>query len=268
MGVSKKEIKRQNEERLGEETCNNFGTRMKIVKYNGARDIVVEFQDEYKEKIHTSYKDFIIRNVRNPYDKSVFNIGCLGVGDYKTKENGKMTKCYITWFNMLMRCYDPYYINKHTSYIDCFVCDEWLNFQNFAKWFYENYYEVKEDRMELDKDILCKGNKIYSPQTCVFVPKRINTLLVKNDVNRGEYPIGVYYYKRTNKLKIQCSIYKNNKKKRISLGYFPLNKPFQAFTCYKQFKESYIKQVANEYKDKIPQKLYDAMYSYKIEIND
>lgn len=42
----------------------------------------------------------------------------------------------------------------------------------------------------------------------------------------------------------------------------------EAFYSYKNFKERYIKQVANEYKDKIPQKVYDAMYRYEIKITD
>ena len=79
------------------------------------------------------------------------------------------------------------------------MTDEWLNFQNFAEWYEKNYYEIPGEIMCLDKDILIKRNKTYSPETCVFVSNRINNLFVKNDYNRGEYPIGVNLYKRTNK---------------------------------------------------------------------
>ena len=123
--------------------------------------------------------------------------------------------------------------------------------------------------MHLDKDILCKGNKIYSPETCIFVPNNINILFVKRDKMRGEYPIGVNYHKQHKKLYVSCGIInKDNKHKQKFLGLFPLDKPFQAFYTYKQFKENYIKQVADEYRDLIPQKLYEAMYSYEVEIND
>ena len=165
---------------------------------------------------------------------------------------------------MLERCYDPYRLNKYPTYIDCYVCDEWLCFQNFAEWFYQNYYEIENERMHLDKDILVKGNKIYSPETCVFVPNRINTLFVKQQRKRGEYPIGVSPHKRADVLQASCNI----SEKQEYLGRFSLNKPFQAFTCYKNYKENYIKKVADEYKNLIPSELYEALYKWEVEIND
>ena len=120
--------------------------------------------------------------------------------------------------------------------------------------------------MCLDKDILFKGNKIYSPDTCVFVPNRINNLFTKRQNDRGEYPIGVYYHK--SKFNPQCSIYAdfNKKYKQKHLGTF--DTPEEAFHKYKKFKEQYIKEVAEEYKDLIPTKLYEAMCKYVVEIND
>ena len=153
---------------------------------------------------------------------------------------------------MLKRCYNSYCLNKQPTYTDCYVCELWHCYQNFAKWYEKEIYECKDEKMCLDKDILIKGNKIYSPETCVFVPNRINVLFTKSNKIRGEYPIGVNYCKRGNKLQVNCNIYENGKKKQKHLGYFPLNKPFQAFTCYKEFKENYIKQVADEYKNLIP----------------
>ena len=256
------------EKRLGEERRNTFGTLMKIVEYKDALDIWVEFQDEHKEKVHTTYQNFKRGGVKNPYDKEVCGVGYYGVGKYKASDNGKLTDAYEIWKSMLTRCYDPYFINKEPTYIDCYVCEEWLNFQNFAKWFYENVYNCNNERMSLDKDILIKGNKVYSPETCMLVPQRINMLFVKRDAKRGEYPIGVHYHKGNGKLMVRCGVFENGRTKRIYLGSFPLDKPFQAFYAYKTFKENYIKQVADEYKDLIPTKLYEAMYAYEIEIND
>ena len=87
---------------------------------------------------------------------------------------------------MLRRCYDEKLHKKYPTYIDCKVCEEWLNFQNFAKWYYNNYYEIENEKICLDKDILHKGNKIYSPDNCVFVPNNINVLFVKSDKSRGD----------------------------------------------------------------------------------
>ena len=102
----------------------------------------------------------------------------------------------------------------------------------------------------------------------IFVPQRINKMFTKTDKLRGEYPIGISYHKRDEVFEVSCSIYENNKKISKYLGRFPLNRPFQAFTCYKNFKENYIKQIADEYKDLIPIKLYNALYLYEVKIND
>lgn len=270
MPLSKEKLEQQKQDRLGEINYNKFGTPMKIVEYEDSRNIIVEFQDKYKTKIKTKYIYFKNGGVKNPYDKETCNIGYHGVGKYKGYIKGKCTKAYQSWNDMLIRCYDPYYLNKYPSYINCYVCKEWHNFQNFAEWYEENYYECNGERMCLDKDILVKGNKIYSPETCVIVPNRINVLFTKKQNHRGKYPIGVTYIKRDDKLSVCCNIFDKEKQKPKSkfLGHFPTSKPFQAFYAYKIFKENYIKQVADEYKDFIPKKLYDALYKYEVEIND
>ena len=268
----RKDLEKARNERLGEISISLEGYEMKIIEYNNYTDIVVEFQDEYKAKVHTTYQHF--KNdkwVKNPYHPRVFGVGYFGQGKYEAQKNKKKNKVYQVWMSMLQRCYDPYYINEHLTYIDCYVCKEWHNFQNFAKWYEENYYECNNERMELEKDILIKNSKIYSPETCVFVPRRINILFVKQQRKRGKYPIGVHeaYCGKILKLYTHCSTFnKENGRKDVFLGYFPLNEPFHAFYTYKIFKENYIKQVADEYKDLIPQRLYDAMYKYEVEIND
>ena len=255
-------------DRTGEEGYNREGILMRIVEYKNTNDILIEFQDKYKAMVHTNYQAFKKGSVKNPYHPSVFNIGFLGIGKHKAEEKGKQIKAYKVWLKMLQRCYDPYYLNEHPTYIDCYVCEEWHNFQNFGEWWEYNVYNCNNEKICLDKDILVKGNKVYSPETCIIVPERINLLFVKKDANRGDYPIGVDEW--SNKingdkwLKVRCSTLE----KRKHLGYFPLNRPFQAFYTYKQFKEKYIKQIADEYKEFIPKKLYDALYKYEVEIND
>ena len=267
--MGRKLIDRTGEIKTNKTSLGNY--KMKIIKCDEYSDIVVEFQDKHKTIVHTNYNSFKNGIVKNPYHPSVFGIGYLGQGKYKSRgEDGNKTKAYSYWQRILERCYNPYFINEHLTYIDCFVCDEWHNFQNFAEWFYKHYYEIENERMELDKDILFKGNKVYSPKTCIFVPQRINVLFTKNDTNRGKYPIGVSSRNDRNKLLASCCVFDEIKGKKIQkrLGLFPLDKPFQAFYVYKQFKENYIKQVANEYKNLIPKKLYDALYRYEVEIND
>lgn len=190
-------------------------------------------------------------------------IGSVGKGKYNSIKD---SKAYRVWKGMLDRCYNEKHRNKYKTYIDCEVCEEWLNFQNFTEWFYENYYEIEGEEMHLDKDILIKGNKTYSPDTCIFVPKRINSLFTKCDRARGNLPVGVRYRRDTNKYRVECSTQKNRVKHRVSLGQYDTVE--EAFKVYKQFKENYIKEVAEEYKHKIPVKLYEALINYKVEITD
>ena len=117
--------------------------------------------------------------------------------------------------------------------------------------------------MCLDKDILIKGNEIYSPETCIFVPQKINTLFCSSKSSRGSLPIGVTYEKRYDTYVARCN---DGNKNTISLGSF--NTPNEAFEKYKEYKECLIKSMADKYKLYIPKELYDAMYRYKVEIND
>ena len=117
--------------------------------------------------------------------------------------------------------------------------------------------------MCLDKDILYKGNKIYSPKNCVFAPNNINTLFISCNSKRGDFPIGVTFNKRDKIFIAQC----NDKTGRKHIGRFS-NAEDAFYKGYKPFKEHYIKEVAEDYKDQIPQNLYNAMYNYKIEITD
>ena len=246
-------------QRLNEINYNNFGTPMKIIEYKSNKNITIEFQDEYKVKRNTDYRCFKRGGIKNPYDKEVCGVGCIGEGKYDSKFH---KKAYRYWSYMIKRCYDPYELNKRPTYIDVYVCDEWLNFQNFAEWFYDNYYECNGLKMSLDKDILVKGNKIYSPNTCIFVPMNINDLFTKTDAKRGEYPIGVSPLRE--KLEVQC--HNGNKNKYI--GLFEKNQIREAWLCYKLNKELVIQSVADEYKELIPKELYEALYKYEVKIND
>lgn len=254
-------------DRTGEVNYNNFGSKMIIIEYRKAIDIDIYFPKYNWTAENVQYGNFKKGNVACPYERSIYGVGYLGEGKYKIWENGKQTKCYKVWCSMLQRCYDSKYKEKHLTYIDCEVCEEWLCFQNFAEWYYNNYYEVEGERMHLDKDILVKGNKIYSPDNCIFVPERINTLFTKCNKSRGNYLIGTSLF-FNGKYVAHCSLIdpKTGKSKYKHLGYYTTQQ--EAFNVYKQFKEKNIKQVAEYYKDQIPQKLYNAMYNYKVEITD
>ena len=244
-------------EREGEFFKTKDGDTCTIINYINNKEIYVAFESKRDNIIKTNYGNFQKKLISNPFSKTTFGKGYLGVGDYKCyNKNNQPTKEYACWLGLFNRCYGK----RESVYKECSICEEWHCFQNFAKWFDENYYEVENEKMALDKDIKVKGNKIYSPDTCIFVPQRINNLIEKCNKSRGNLPIGVT--KQGKKYKAQC----NTLEKHVHIGMY--NTQEEAFESYKNFKEKYIKEVAKQYKEKIPFSLYEALINYKIEIND
>lgn len=253
-------------DKTGEKRTNNFGSEMIITEYRKYSDIDIYFP-EYDWIIkNQKYGNFKLGNLKCPYERRTFGVGYLGEGKYKTSENKKHTRVYDTWVNMLNRCYNKEFHKRRPTYTNCEAYNDWLCFQEFGKWDEDNYYKIEGETMCLDKDILVKHNKIYSPDTCIYVPQIINVLFERSNKSRGNLPIGLA--PRGNKYEVSCSIYDFEKRKRktMHLGYYDTKE--KAFQVYKQYKESHIRKVADYYKNKIPQKLYDAMYNYQVSIND
>ena len=253
-------------DRKGEENYNSFGSKMVIKEYRKRVDIDIYFPDYNWTFEHTTYQKFKKGEIKCPYEPRTFSVGYLGEGKYKTRENGKNTNEYKIYHSMLQRCYDLKYQEKHTTYKGCKVEEFLLNFQNMGKWIEDNYYEVPGEIMCLDKDILYKGNKVYSRDTCIFVPQRINTLFTKRDNDRGENPIGVSPTSSGN-YQAYCN---NGYNKKIYLGTYSTKE--EGFRVYKQYKEKVIKEVIDSYEGKIPEPFYSklktAMYNYEVEIDD
>ena len=256
-------ISRKNE-RFGEEQFNNQGCLMKIIKYNNSKDVVIEFQDEYKSIVHATYQAFISGTVKNPYYPSVCNIGIIG-NKYPASINKKLLKENIAWRSMIERCFDKKIKDDYPTYNNVTCCEEWLLYENFYEWIHlQSNYEkwLNGDCWAIDKDIIAKGNKIYSPEMCSLVPKNVNGLFVKKDQCRGGLPIGVRKHGKHFRATYSCN------GKNVNIGTFFT--PEEAFFAYKTYKENYIKQVAQEEFDKgnITQKCYEAMMRYEVEITD
>jgi len=108
---------------------------------------------------------------------------------------GKRYFCplYAAWRSMLRRCYTEDYHNRHPTYADCAVCEDWHVFSVFRAWAVSQDWQDKQ----LDKDILCPGNKVYSAETCVFVTNSVNNLLSGHAKWSGDEPVGVYHHRDT-----------------------------------------------------------------------
>lgn len=245
--------------KIGETNYNFYGSKMTIIEFVDCKNVTIKFDNGYIMK--TRYSEFKSGDIKNPYDKRVFGVGYHGIGTYKVSIKQKHTIQYHYWYDMLKRCYDKRYTDKHTTYKKITVCEEWHNFQVFSKWFDDNYYTVEGQRMELDKDIINPTSTQYNPDNCSFVPKIINTLFVKpNSENKSrDLPLGVEKYSEYK--------YVARVSKRID-GTRDTYKGFlnyvDAFKKYKEVKEDYIKEMADRYKDYIPEPLYKALYRYEV----
>ncbi|USL89347.1 HNH homing endonuclease 2 [Bacillus phage vB_BceH_LY2] len=251
-------MRSKKEERIGQVVVSKEGYRMVCKDYVNANRVLVSFENGCESWV--PWSRFAQGGIPNPYHPSVCGTGYTGKGKYTVRdEEGDICKAYTTWSSMLHRCYYTHSSFIKPSYKNCYVDEKWHNYQNFAEWFYTNYYEIEGEVMHLDKDILVKNNNVYSADTCIFAPKRVNACFIKTP-KRGTYPIGVS--KLGKKFKSQLHI--NGKVTHI--GCFSTVE--EAFNSYKKEKEKYIKNVAEEYKDKIPHILYTAMFNYKVTLDD
>ena len=240
---------------------------MRIVECNKNSDIVVEFQDEHRAKVHTNYSNFKRGLVKNPYYPMVYKVGIAG-NKYKTvDENSKSTREYMTWYHIIQRCYSDRLKEKQPAYKDIKVCSDWLYYENFYEWLhsqpnFDKWYYGK--RWAVDKDILVKGSKIYSPETCCLIPQNVNCLFLKREAERGEYPIGVRYTNDGFTAVCRDPFLDRS----VEIGCY--STPEKAFYAYKKYKENIIKQVAQIEFDNgnITKECYEAMINYEVEITD
>ena len=236
----------------------------KVLKYNDSANVEIQF-------LKTGYETSVqLTNIRNGYVKdlhlpSVYGVGILGT-KYPSKVNGVITKEYDLWRSMLKRCYSDNYKKKNPTYEDCEVSDKFKSYEYFYEWCHKQIgfgVDGNGNPFQLDKDLLIKGNKVYSENVCVFIPSEINTLLIKREALRGEHLIGVSWSKRNKAFRARVN---KNKGKSEHLGYF--NTEIEAFEAYKKAKEFFIKEQAEKWKSQIDPRAYEALINYTVEITD
>ena len=180
---------------------------------------------------------------------------------YPTKIKGVRTKEYDLWRGIIQRCYDKKVHDKFSTYIGCTASAEFLRYDYFHEWC-QDQIGFNVDGFNLDKDLIKKNNKLYSQDTCLFIPQEINNLLTKANASRNGLYIGVHFCNTSQRY--VSSIRK--KDKSVTLGYF--KDPLKAHLLYKDVKEDYIKDLAEEYKSVIDVRAYQAMIDYRVDIDD
>ena len=232
----------------------------KIVKYNDYYNVEIQF-------INTGFETTVqlgnikMGKVKDPYSPSVYGVGVLGT-KYPITVNGVQTKEYNLWYHMLQRCYSTGLKKQRPTYEGCEVSNKFKSYEYFYDWCHSQI-GFGIGGFELDKDLLIKGNKVYSESTCVFIPSEINLILTKSTASRGENLVGVSWSKTNKAFVAQVS---KNKGKQEWLGSFKTE--IEAFNAYKKAKEVFIKEQAEKYKSQIDPRAYEALMNYKVDITD
>ena len=241
----------------------NNGGLVKVLSWNSSSDIDVVFINTgYISKV--KFGNLCQGTVKDHSIPSTYGVGI--VGETVRSMSTERKYLYGVWVKMLERCYCEKAQFKNPTYKGCTVSDNFKNFSYFHDWCIKqigfNQTDANGHQFSLDKDILFKGNKVYSEDTCCFVPREINNLLLTSKKTRGSYLIGVY--KKAQSTKYRAEVRRNGK--GHCLGSF--NTEIEAFHAYKHAKEAYIKEVANKWKGQIDPKVYDVLVSYEVDIND
>lgn len=236
----------------------NEGGSCVVIEYNGCYDVLVEHIDDHKHRATVTSNQLRGGRIKNPFRPKVFGVGFIGSGPHKGSINGKDTHAYTAWNGMLERCYSEKFQKKHPAYIGCTVSPDWHNFQTFSDW-YENQ-RYKGVGYHLDKDILKKGNKVYCPDFCRFVPSNINKLLQSSKKSRGDLPIGVTFYAG------KFCAHSSKSGKKTYIGRY--DTAIDAFMAYKKARESNIAECAELYKEFMDSEVYEALINYEIELTD
>lgn len=233
------------------------GGSVTVIEYIDSKNIIIKHNDYNAHESVVNSRNLRAGEVKNPFKKSVYEIGFIGSGKYKARENGVLTDAYSSWRAMLLRCYHEKFQSLHKTYIGCSVVSEWHNFQNFAEWFYK---QKRSDNFQLDKDIIVRGNRVYGPETSCLIHRELNALCSSPKRTNNSLPPGV----RAENKKYRARLYYDGEDR--SLGLY--STPEDAFLAYKEAKEARVKYLAKLYKDEMNPRVYDALMSYELSVND
>lgn len=240
----------------------NLNGKLEVVEYISSDKVRVKFlatgfetTAEACQLKRGTVKDLLLPRVAG--------VGFTGVGPHVGYDEGHSASwAYLKWIGMLKRCYTPDNEVVAGIYGDVTVCSDWHNFQVFAEWA-KAQVGYGNERWAIEKDLLIKGNKVYSPDACCFLPQELNNQLLKATKVRGKYPIGVSLNTPNGRFVAHLS---GNDGVSSHLGMF--DTAYDAFLCYKEAKEKRLKTLANKWRDQIDPRAYEALMNYTVEITD
>lgn len=248
------------QERKGIQVLTRYGERATVEAYHSSCEVDIIFENG--ERATVKWYDFNKGQVRNAYTPTVLGKGYMGKGAYNRKTH---LKEYEMWVHMLERCYSPLLKERAPGYEGVTCCDRWLNFQYFCEDIHAYGQDIydKDAKYELDKDLLVPGNKIYCPERCCLLPTELNCILTQATRSRGDLPIGVFidYDRGVYRARISKKNHSYNSGQRFKT-------PEEAFAWYKREKESYVRERADAWSEKLDPGVVDALFKWEVHITD
>lgn len=235
-------------------------SKVVYVNNRGKVCIICRKHGEFWQEAGGHLKGYGCRKCYNEERKTLRLVSGVGINDYNgiISDDGKELKSYQTWRNMIARCYCKNTRGRYKTYEDCEVCEEWKHFSNFKEWFDRNYIAG----YDLDKDLLHQDSKIYSPETCIFIPHKINTLFRDIGKKKNCSKTGVSFSRKSNKKIFRASAIIEGVNRTIGL----YKTEDEAHSAYLEMKYKEVKRVADEYykNGDINNKIYNAILNYRI----
>lgn len=233
-----------------------------VIDYKKDTHILVEFVDDNRYQTVTSTTALSRGLIHNPFAKTFYGLGFMGVGRFSTDPKMTTYRVYKAWDGMLNRCHSEAHKLRHPSTALSNCCDEWYNLQVFGEW-YTSQKGWDEPKWQLDKDLLGNGKMLYSPETCSIVPPIINTsirFINQGVLNKNNLPHGVTYLKNSNVYITDCRVHGVEAKPRTM--YFKTSE--EAFIWFKEHKEKLLKDIALEYKERIESRVFERLMTLQV----
>jgi hypothetical protein len=248
-----------NKPKVGERFKTNQGCECVVIEYNGAFDVVVQFQDDHAYIKTVSTGDLRRGEVANPFFRSVFGVGYYGIDKNSLEGYKSGGREYMFWKGAMERCYSILSSLRSPTYVGCAVDEVWHNFQNFGGWC-QDQVGFNEKGWQLDKDLLggVTAGKVYSPDVCIFVPQEINTLFIIPTTKTDDLPTGVSYVKDRGNYQAGCGAGGYRK----ALGRFPT--PELAYEAYMDYKKIRVSELVGLYAGRVDDRLITKLKEFLI----
>lgn len=253
---------------VGDKRINSEGFEYVITHYEDAHNVEITWFSGEKEWVESAHAHKGTTKYLNK--RGTFGVGYLGYGRFIPGEKRIPHGCermphnlWRAWVRMLERCVGDRV--KNPSYEGCTFDESWVNCQSFIEW---GILQKGHDRLEsngktwqLDKDILVNGNRVYSPETCVFVPNEINTHF--KDVEKGKdgyYGVNEIEPKHPNAKRGWVARCCNVKKEREYLGFY--DNPTDAYIAYRTRKIEVMSDLADKWKGEVDERVINSLQNF------